>query len=194
MAKSRSTYVQLGLLSLLLIVAPLVSYLYLKKGFEYRVDSLDELGHLGFIGDALSYSKAGQGKTVDIVYMTPPAASDTVGLAILQLYDAFRRQDSVQFIGIRQGAEPLIADASQGQELASNAANIQLLRQYGDKDPHCEQVPLEQRALLVDTLGQVRRCYNLHRGAEVNRIVEQLNILLPRPAKQDIFITKQREY
>ena len=193
MAKSTRTYVQMLLLGLMLVVAPAVSYIYLKRGYDYRVESLSELKGFGNLRQEAGYADPDR-RTVDLVYLAS-AATDTVALALAQLYEAYAMQPDVRFvslsvnqpntpIGVRQTDRPDV-DPKRAQSAFARASQ---------QDKMCEQVPVTQRALLVDTLGTVRRCYNLHSGKELARIVEQLNILVPRAAEQDIFVRQTEEF
>lgn len=193
MAMNKRVAFQLFLVSMLLVVLPLGSFLYLKAGHDYRRASLDELVEFGEAAKFASY-KAIESKSVDVVYLTPTSANDSVGLSIQSLYSAFEKMDSIQFVGLGKLSSPLISDPTQATEIASGSFDVSAFEQMTAKDVHCQEVPIYQRAVVVDTNGIVRRCYDLHKGAEVNRIVEQLNILVPRPEEEDIYVQPIEEY
>ena len=194
MAKSTRTYVQLVLLGLLLVVAPIGSYLYLKWGYDYRVESLDELSDYGNLRAESGYATPTR-RTIDVLYTAPSSPDDSVGVAIAQLYEAFKDQPDVRFrsLGSRDALTPPGARQTDGGDIDVKRANAAFAR-LSQADPNCERVPIAQRAVLVDTLGTLRRCYDLHAGQEVNRIVEQINILIPRKRGEDIFVSEAKEY
>lgn len=195
MASSKPPILQLALLALLLIVLPAGSFIYLKKGYDYRLESLDELNNFGPISKAVNYTQTVSGKSVDLVYVSPRSSTDSVAIAIGLLFDAFKKQDSVRFIGIGKRDQPLLISNSQTLEVGTSMeVDLSEFDKISSQDVHCANFPIYQRALIVDTLGIVKRCYNLHDGKEVNRIVEQLNILIPRPVEKDIFRSAKREY
>ena len=193
MEKQKPPILQLSLLGLLLVVAPLGSYLYLKAGYDYRVESLSELGDLGAI-DALGSSVALPANTVGVYYYADQLrANDSAAVSIKQVHEAFDDQPLVQFRGIGTADETVLKDVAQTKELGSDLA---LLTAFGDltsRDPHCADIAIERRAVVTDTLGVVQRCYDLHNGQQVARLVEHLTILVPKPEEQDIFIERDRE-
>jgi len=195
MPNSKPPYGQLALLSLLLIVAPLGSYLYLKRGYEYRYDSLQELVDLGRASSIVEYGTAIEASTIDVLFFSPVSQSDSVALAIKSLHEAFDKQELVQFASLARGSnEWLPVDAQQATLTRIDDSQLAGLDEMSSQDAHCITVPLLQRAMVVDTSGTLRRCYDLHQGQDVNRIVEQINILLPRPPKEDVFFQQEQEY
>ena len=195
-ASRRKRVIQFTLLGLLLIVAPVGSYLYLKAGYDYRLASLNEFGELGAFGDLVTDAGQVADGEVRLLYTVPPSADDSVAQSIRLLHDAFSQQDFVEFVGLRGASSggDILAAQPQSLVLPQGAYRAAALANAGARDPFCESVPVAQRALVVDTAGTVRRCYDLHLGRDVNRIVEQLNILVPRPAEEDIFVEREREY
>lgn len=193
MAKKRKPVVQLVLLGLLLVVLPVGSYLYLEWGYDYRVAALDELDEFGPIATAVDYEIPGP-RTVDVIYVSPVRPSDSVAQSLLNLHDAWDDQPLVQFVGLGQDRPVVVEDALQSRLVPRTDANLEAFAELGNRDTHCQRVPVEQRALVVDTAGTVRRCYDLHEGAEVNRLVEHLTMLVPRPEKEDVYLEREREY
>lgn len=193
MAKNRRTLVQLALLGLLLVVFPVGSYLYLEWGYDYRVAALNELEEFGAIATAVDYEIEGP-RTVEVVYVAPATAQDSVATSILTLHDAWDDQPLVQFVGIGLGGPDVPADPRQAQRVARTEENLRDFERLGDADPHCDRVPVARRALVVDTAGTVRRCYDLHVGEEVNRLVEHLTMLVPMPENEDIYLERDAEY
>lgn len=193
MAKQRRPITQLVLLGLLLVVLPLGSYLYLEWGFDYRVAALDELEEFGPIATAVDYEVAGP-PTVDVIYVVPERSDDSVAHSIANLHHTWDDQPLVQFVGIGTDGPTVIGDAKQAQRIPRTAENLARFAELAERDPHCTRVPVAQRAVVVDTAGTVRRCYDLHVGREVNRLVEHLTMLVPLPEKQDMILEREQEY
>ena len=190
--KSKRPVFQLVLLGLLLLVFPIGSFLYLRAGYKYQVSSWDEIDPQGPVASVLSYARPDS--TLDIVYFAEPVVSDSVRQALASVHDAFDDNPSVRFVGLGAGAAGVISDVDQAYVLESLTKGLDLIEQ--DLAPYstkCAGVPFAQRAYLVDRAGQVRRCYDLHSGVEVNRLVEQLALLIPRPKEQDIVLERKTE-
>ena len=192
MAKQRKPILQLVLLGMLLVVLPIGSYLYLEWGYDYRVEALGELEDFGPIATAVDYELADQA-TVDVVYISPLSPSDSVATSLRNVYDAWDQQPLVRFIGIGVEGPELIADTQQSLRISGSEGNLREFARLSAQDAHCAEVPVARRALVVDTSGTVRRCYDLHVGSEVNRLVEHLTMLVPMPEKQDIYLEREVE-
>lgn len=190
MATNKRPYFQLFLLTMMLVVFPLVSYVYLKKGYDYRVASLDELDSKGDFSDHLDYMT--NNRSVSILYFGA-AKDDSTSIAIGNVHDAFKDQPFVKLLSLN---EMKLADipASKSEGLKQSPTAIAKFEEFSTLDSHCVNIPLYNRALILDSNAIVRRCYNLHDGQEVARLVEHITILVPKPVKEDIFFERKDEY
>ena len=182
------------LLGLLLIVFPLGSFLYLKAGFNYRVESLSELEPLGSIEPFGLPVSTVEDPLVYVLYFSPSAFSDSVGISVQNVHEAFTLEPSVKFVGFGEGGYKLIDDTEQASQIAYTSEMKIAFQKLTSNSPHCENVPLIQQGIIVDREGKVRRCYDLHSGPEVIRMVEHLTILVPPPPIEDVFLEREKEY
>jgi len=181
-------------IALLLVVFPLGSFLYLKAGIDYRIESLGELKPLG---SAESFGLAKSTKQVPIVYalyFTPSSASDSVATTIRNVHEAFTHEPAVMFVGIGESPLEIIDDEVQSSKIPNTTAVQEYFKKLTSTSVHCENVPLSQRGILVDREGSVRRCYDLHSGPDVTRMVEHLTILVPPAPIQDMILEREKEY
>jgi hypothetical protein len=182
-------------LAVLLILFPLGSFLYLKAGYDHRVEALSELEFLGEVASSDLGIPAGQTPTVDVIYWSPTGAADSVGISISNVHEAFNEEPAVRFVGLGLSqAGPLLPDPKQAIEVPATSGSKAEFQSITSASPHCSRLPLNQQAIVVDTAGTIRRCYDLHSGQEVARLVEHLTILVPKAPKEDLFLERREEY
>lgn len=190
--QTKRPVVQLLLLGFLLVVFPLGSFLYLRAGFAYQLDSWDEMDPIGPVSELLAYERPDS--TIDIVFFEPATASDSVAAAVAKLHEAFDDSPDVRFVSIGKGAVRLLnSDPIQFAAFPFTQEETAFAKTSQRFSMACESVPIKQRAYTVDLSGQVRRCYNLHEGAEVLRLVEQVALILPRGEEEDVILERARE-
>ena len=184
--------VQMLLLGFLLIVFPLGSFLYLRAGFAYQLDSWDEMDPIGPVGELFAYERPDS--TIDIVFFEPANATDSVGQSVEALHEALDDSPAVRFVSLGEGRSQLIReDAVQLAALPYALEEGAFAKTAEPFSAACESVPIRQRAYTVDVNGQVRRCYNLHEGADVSRLVEQVALILPRGKEEDVILERKTE-
>ena len=183
-------FVQLTILGLLLVVLPAGSYIYLKRGYDYRVESLSELEPVGAAADLLPALEVPP-RRVGVAYGFGGSLTDSARLALANIDSAFRDQPDVFFFPL-DGVPSLRSPRKTISATASIDVGSPLRRSLAEA-PFCA-VPLDRLALLLDTAGQVRRCYDLHDGPSVARLVEHLTIVVPPAREEDIFVEREREY
>ncbi|MFK8054693.1 MAG: hypothetical protein AB8F78_01125 [Saprospiraceae bacterium] len=194
MVKRSSVWFSMFLVGVLLVLLPLGSFLYLKAGISYRIESLGELKPLGS-GDVFGLEKSTEeDPAVYALYMTPASASDSVATSIRNVHEAFDHEPAVNFVGLGMADFSIIKDKDQTSQLPLSASFKSAFQALTSPSPHCENVPLSQQGILVDREGMVRRCYDLHSGPDVTRMVEHLTILVPPAPIQDMFLEREKEY
>lgn len=194
MKKRSPVWLSMVLIGLLLVVFPLGSFLYLKAGIDYRIESLSELEPLG---SAESFGLQKSSQEVPIVYalyMTPASAADSVATTIRNIHEAFTHEPAVKFVGLGKSSFSIIDDAPQSEQIELKPSYKEAFQKLTASSPHCENVPLEHQGILVDREGMVRRCYDLHSGPDATRMVEHLTILVPPAPIQDMILEREKEY
>ncbi len=192
--KKRPPILQLALLTTLLVVLPIGSYLYIKSGFEHRRTALNELAAYGDASPVLASQNLRSG-LVRVVYETPRRATDSVAVSIANLHRAFDNDPSVQFVELSDSTEGFrLEDRNQAVTLQLDESTKAKFTELGDLDQHCANVPVSHRGLVVDTAGMLRRCYDMHDGEQVARLLEHLTMLVPRPVEAEIIYAREQEY
>ena len=189
--QTKRPFVQLILLGFLLIVFPLGSYLYLRAGFAYQLESRDEMEPFGPVGDLLAYDRPDS--TIDILYFAPATDQDSVAQSIRSIHEAFDDSPDVRFVSIEEVGRPVAFDDPAQFHRHTQFDEAAFAKTSPTYSTACASVPVAQRAYTVDVAGQVRRCYNLHSGQDVSRLVEQVALILPRGKTQDIYLERKTE-
>ena len=190
--KPKRPVLQLVLLGVLLIVFPLGSFLYLRAGYAYQVASWDEIDPRGAIEDVLPYPRPDS--TLDVVYFASPGASDSIATAIRSVQAAFADNPHVRFVGMGAAAETFLPAGPQSLVVPTPSRSAEAVAaSLAERLPDCAQVDPARRGYLIDRTGQLRRCYDLHDGASVRRLVEQLALIIPRPKGEDVVLERRTE-
>ena len=180
------------LLGFLLVVFPLGSYLYLRAGFAYQLDSWDEMEPIGPVTDLIDYQRPDS--TIDIVFFEPASERDSVATAIDILHEAFDDSPDVRFVSLGAGDVRLLRqDPVQEASFPLVGSQAAFAKTSARFSGACEDVPVAQRAYTVDVDGNVRRCYDLHDGSDVSRLVEQVALILPRGKEEDVILERATE-
>ncbi len=183
--------VQLLLLGFLLIVFPLGSFLYLQAGWNYQLDSRNEMAALGPVSELFAYPRPDS--SIDIVFAAPASRSDSSAISLRDIHLAFDDNPTVRFVGLGEATEMPFEDTEQLKYFPERIASFASATSDTRFSKQCESVPLRQRAYVVDVDGQVRRCYNLHSGADAKRLVEQVALIIPRPKTTDVILERNPE-
>ena len=189
--KPKRPAVQLILLGILLIVFPLGSFLYLRAGWNYQLDSRTEMEALGPVADLLNYPRPDS--SIDIVFVSPATTNDSIAVALRSIHEAFDDNPVVRFVALGDVSANVFDDPGQLTFVPTSLRTLDGLDADARYSQRCETVPVAQRAYVVDVAGQVRRCYNLHRGDEAARLVEQVAFIIPRPKTEDVFLERKTE-
>ena len=180
------------LLGFLLVVFPLGSYLYLRAGFAYQLESWDEMDPIGPVADLIAYERPDS--TIDILFFEPASASDSVARAVEKLHEAFDDSPDVRFVSLGDGQVRLLPqDPVQLASTPFGTTQAAFAKTSVPFSGACTDVPVRQRAYTVDIDGNVRRCYNLHDGPDLSRLVEQVALILPRGKKEDVILERATE-
>jgi len=183
-------------LTLLLAGLPLLSWYYLKKGFEYRKEVLDDLGEYARLpglqlpagGDSLLYPASLQNHIV--VWALLPE-EDSVRERMLyylgEFHDQFQERPEVQYLLAPAGLDSTAFARALGELPSSDPAFLPVPSADAENlaGPALLDLPLEGRDLdenpylaLTDSLV-VRRYYSVLSKEDMKRIVEHIAVLLP---------------
>ncbi len=161
------------LLFIVLFILPIGSWLYLKKGLDYRKEALKELEVKGeFQEDIFNVSFIPELKG----YTTLLNVDRDVDTSTMErLYDQFGKSRTFQVIS------PVnISEKENNFHLVSEDS----LEFFGKK--HFKEASF----LLVDSLRRVRALYNDEEGS-VKNMIKHISILLPSEAKRKIKVNEQ---
>lgn len=205
MAKKRN-WTQIGLLLLFLVVFPIISYFYLKSGYDYRVEAMQELGEYGTLptpegttifGDSLeelTFTK--KIVLLHFVDLANPDQSDLMGKYMGEVHEQFDGLESVVFLaGFTQGNPEAVRSFLQKHKLEDPQQYFvfeeeQLTGPYAFLEGGVTAKPY---VMLSDTSGTIRNFYNLERGKELVRMVEHVTYLMPRDKREEATIKPEQE-
>ncbi len=136
--------VQLLLLGFLLIVFPLGSFLYLRAGWNYQLDSRNEMEPLGPAADLFDYPRPDS--SIDIVFFAPTTGDDSINVSLRDIHEAFDDNPDVRFVAIGEASVPLFDDPAQLSYVPTTAVDAGAIRADTRFSRHCQSVPLPQRA------------------------------------------------
>lgn len=157
-------YIIASAVVLLLIGAPLGSYFYLKSGFVYRLNSLEEL----------------QQKNIDndLNHLLDSIVPDNNKVSLVYLQRAGDNLANDQLAAI----EEQIVDRTNFQTIRVDAADTRLLN----------QVDQSVSFYLLDTAGVVRNYYESD-DETLKRIIRHLSVVIPMPKRRNVRLQRDVE-
>lgn len=211
--KRRLSWVQITGLLMFTIIFPLVSWYYLQQGYNYRLQSLQELQDLGQVANYQAINQ--KGDTLQSVglrgnvlvagfYPQEEQLRTLMGERLTILHDQFDKRDDVRFLvhvpagtgSAESIAEELgIKDSEQWQVLEVASTDWE---QFAKTNYHW---PLDSLTnaydpgllALTDTAGVVKNYYHLRENAEMGRLVEHITIVMPRLPERDLEFKRETE-
>jgi len=181
-----------SILILILIVGfPLGSYLYLKGGFNYRKDILDEVTAKGEFDDFLKndYFNPKKGHTILFAKFENDDSDKINKLA--KVLEQFDGNKSFKIVGLTEGINDDLESTFKNKFNATQGLLIQNLPQT-----ILEKNSLNKEgwnAMLVDTSSQIRAYYNLSLMEDLNKMIEHVSTVLPRKVEKDIVLERDKE-
>ena len=213
----RNNIFQFLALGFLLIVLPWGSWYYLKKGFNYRLEALQELAEKGPLPIAGTIYSSGEPLTVDHLngkvvvssFYTLQEANkkEKIGKLQASLYKQFGKRADILLLNYIVGQEGMPNDniaAFQETYSLSDTARIlfislpeealkkHLLQGYQFSEEavsNLKEVPL---FALTDIHQQIRHLYHFNEE-EIIKLIEHTAIVFPRAAEKDILLKRDRE-
>lgn len=167
---SRKVFVSFAVL-FMLVIAPAVSYVYLKKGFDYRLESIDQLKEKEISSELRDFidsedSFIGNARLIHI-----PSSNLSEEIKVLDVIDE-RIVDRTRFDIVSFASEPS-AERDDNIDFKSISTNA----------------PSEYQFLLLDTSNAVRAVYPYTK--EVGKdIMRHLSVVIPVPTKREITLLR----
>lgn len=194
-----------GVIALLLFVLPAMSYFYLYKGFQWRVEAQSELQDYGKIRAAYKIKEDGtevdllKGKICVLHLFGENPGLTAANKSVLdngeELFKQFgykvgADRDDFRIVMIAEGSSPEFRAYAQSRPSA-NMPNWVWTGGIGSWttilknsfDYYCVKNKIESYPAyfaVSDTSGVIRRFYNAENPEEVKRMVQQIAILLPK--------------
>jgi len=175
---------------LVIIGLPLGSYLYLKKGFTYRKEALDEMkvertidwNDFGLM-TAVSSEKVND---PSIIVYAPFNGDGSEGLAedLNNLHRQYGERSEIRFTlgGDTELRRSMIQQISQ-----------KLIKELYISDAQLPQMFTENKLYLIDPDGGIRGEYDRKRIEEMQKLVKHISILLPLEKKKQIQLVRKKE-
>ncbi len=173
---------------LLLVVFPIISWLYLKKGYDYQKASFAELAEYKQIDKkalasvSFTLSKYFQdGKTKVVSFLEKPALRDTI---IPKILTQFAKANQFQWIQIVDSVSIINWNLEKPSPsfvvFFINNGEYQRVKEFlshADYD-------LSNEVIIIDTQDMIRNHYNLDRPDDQRKLVVHIAMLLPRDDKE----------
>lgn len=188
MAKKRN-WTQIGLLLLFLVGFPVISYYYLKSGYDYRVDAMRELQEYAPLpmapptdiwGDSLR-----TGRDVVLLHfidLENADQRDRIGKYMGEIHEQFDGMERVQFWAAFEPVDSMQVKAFLENYSLRDPKQYRVMRRtdFTDDFDFLEAgVTSKPFVMLSDTSGTIRNFYNLENGEELVRLVEHITYLMP---------------
>jgi hypothetical protein len=198
-----------GAIGLLLFGLPLMSYVYLSKGFKWRMDAQSELKDFGkmpkqpMVWNDGSHEDMISGKLCVVYNFGQHADLTDVNKAILDTGEELIKQfgynresvrndfrfvmvrgtESYEFKGYREGKPT----AHLSNWMPSGSVNTFGKIMTEGFQYYCQSegvTPYKHYFAMTDTSGIIRRFYNAEDKGEVDRMVQQIAIIIPKQFKK----------
>lgn len=203
-------------LFLFLVILPGGSWLYLQRGLDYRIATMEELKSLGTAQDFALHSYTDsvltstnlQGQVSVIGYLPDAPEQEARMIEVLfKLHDQFNERDDLTFLTFTQpdslailqarAKELELKDGAQwffgpSTEQTDDLAGFLKDRLYFPEEM-ATQAKKHPYFALLDTNRVVRRFYDGMENKEMGRLIEHIAMLLPRKPDKDIIFKREPE-
>lgn len=181
MKRSRKSILfSLLILLVIVVVFPLISLKYLKKGLSFRQDQLELLDQLGQVSDfnatnidGKSMSKSLTLGRVTVFSFDRMACDPKFSKTIKEYVFKFINQDDFRHVILKDRSncsdwgESYVAELKDNDDINSQLNN---LISSSDRSSH---------VALVDRQGEIRRVYDLTRKEDIESLVTHTTLLMP---------------
>jgi hypothetical protein len=190
----------LALFIFFFILAPGLSWLYLKMGYNWRKEAITELQHFGQIRSApIIYANGvredrAKGKVCVIhIFGANPdltPANQRVLDINEKLFNQFKESDYFRLVMVAEGGTAAFKSYMQKQESVDFVTSVYtggvaswegvMNNSYDLYKTRTGARGVDHWYALTDTMGTIRRFYDAEDDKEVDRMVQQIAILLPK--------------
>lgn len=167
---SRKAFVSFAVL-FMLVIAPAVSYVYLKKGFDYRLESIDQLKEKEISAELRDFIDAQAPFTGNARLLHLPSTNLSGEINVLDVIDE-RIVDRTRFDIVSFASEPSV-DRDDKIDFKAISASA----------------PSEYQFLLLDTSNVVRAVYPYTKDVGKD-IMRHLSVVIPVPTKREITLLR----
>lgn len=168
----------------LIVIFPLVSWMYLKKGEEWHVNTKSELENLGQVNQNLVFIKDG---------LDPVSVNELEGKIILYFHtdnsDATR--DLTYIANQFADNDNIILSVNNHKYYPEDLKEHLYIIEQGSLNSVKNESA--DYALLFDTKHELRKQYDVLNLQELSKLIEHTALLLPYETKADIKIKKVKE-
>jgi len=207
---NRSGILSTGIVLLLLVGLPAMSYWYLATGYEYRKDGIMTQGDFGKMPDLQTLSPVrgelpgslrGSMTVVGWLDPTKNATTEAYGQMLDSVYQQFKDSPYLYFTTIIQAGDPAAAASSFAEKhsldnsdmlsflAADEAAFLQTARDF--KLPG---IPGESPVVaLVDSSLTIVKHYDLSSREETLGLVQLISLIIPLPQRPEIVLEREKE-
>lgn len=196
-----------GVLFLILIIFPAVSWYYLSQGYNHRKELLEELKEdLGEMhdfkvqtttGEAFSKSDI-EGRTTIVNFMGQNAVmKDSILNRLDKIHEQFDDRNDILFLSFIVNADStfMFKDDLQRKALTATQPYLDRIGRQNFKIDfrQGETIADNPYLILVDDKGRIRKHYEYNKPIDMARLVEHVTIVMPRLAEKDIILERDKE-
>ena len=167
---SRKAFVTFAVL-FMLVIAPAVSYVYLKKGFDYRLESIDQLKEKEISAELRGFIDKQDPFTGNARLLHLPSSNLSEEIKVLDVIDE-RIVDRTRFDIVSFASEPSTDRDDKIDFMSVERTN-----------------PSEYQFLLLDTSNIVRAVYPYTEDVGKD-IMRHLSVVIPVPTKREITLLR----
>ena len=203
-------YLTVVVVLMLLVGMPLISYLYLKQGYEYRKEAImtqHDFGKMPFLGDldevrgTLPDSLRGSMVVVGWLDPSKPVTTKRYGQTLDSLYQQFAESPNLYLTTLVRSDDPAatVEDFTERYNLPEDpmlsflAADGEGFNRSG-RAFRLPGLPGESPTVaLVDSSLTIVKHYDLNRRDETIGLVQLISLIIPLPEKPDVVVKREKE-
>lgn len=204
----RRPLLQYVALALLLVGLPALSWYYLDKGFDYRLETIGELDELGRfpsgpyqkLDGTMSEETALDGKVLVVHHFPSPidGADKRVALELGKIHQQFDERVDVQFLLFSDPADSANILPLLEKNRLMDPGQVDLLRPvFQGNQPFSfardSKQPSDSWVILADTSGLIRQYYDFGDGNRIRRLVEHIVTLMPVIERDKPVLKREKE-
>ena len=206
-------YLKVAVVLILLLALPIISWYYLKSGFEYQKRNVESLHNFGKTGDFVLRVENGdilesadlEGMTWVAAFTRPATTPVSIALErLIRQYDESEKFAVLVFMVTPIKEEIYLLDSLRLETVPADLQHSpayhtaliaeEEVNKYAREVFHCpDSLSPRSTLILIDGDGQVRNFYDATDPAGRRHLAENIVLLLPRDPQQDIRIKGQEQ-